>query len=190
MLIRMTGMSVSDDLVFRAVLNVWNDWGLTHTTLKRISNAVGVGEATLLRRFGSKAGLLRSAFALEAAKLCDECVVTGNLRSDLERLVEGYRHLMRRRGRLVFDLILEAPRRDEASAIVPIGAEALNRSAAVIAHYQSSGALRGDNPWEPLLALIGPLILPALQRDPQRRLYPASTGNVDEFLGGWARQRK
>jgi AcrR family transcriptional regulator len=186
----MTGMSVSDDLVFRAVLNVWNDWGLTHTTLKRISNAVGVGEATLLRRFGSKAGLLRSAFALEAAKLCDECVVTGNLRSDLERLVEGYRHLMRRRGRLVFDLILEAPRRDEASAIVPIGAEALNRSAAVIAHYQSSGALRGDNPWEPLLALIGPLILPALQRDPQRRLYPASTGNVDEFLGGWARQRK
>lgn len=179
-------MMVPDQRIFEAVLTVWNDRGFSRTTLKRVGEAVGLGEATLLRRFGSKEKLIRSAFTQAAEEFCRDCTASGDLRSDLTRLVEAFRSLLRRKGRLVLDFALEASRTDEVITMVPVALVAANRVAAMIADYQAKGLLRGTNPWEPIFALIAPLLLPALQHDPQRKLYPSKTGNIEEFLQGWA----
>jgi len=176
----------SNERVIReAALRVWNHYGYSRATLKRIGEAAGLGEPALLRQFGSRAGIMRAALMHEAARLANECEISGDLHQDVSRLIEAFRSLMRRYGRLLLDFVLEASRSDEVLELVPIAMEPLGRAAGVIAYHQASGSLRGENPWEPLLALVGPLILPALQQDPQKRLYASASGNLDEFLLGW-----
>lgn len=179
-------MAISNQRILEAALTVWNDRGFSHTTLRRVGEAVGVGELTLLRRYGSKEELIRSAFMHAADEFCSDCTASGDLRSDLVRLVEAFRLLLQRKGRLVLDFALEASRTDEVIAMVPAALVAANRVATMIAEYQARGLLRGSNPWEPMFALIAPLLLPALQHDPQRKLYPSANGNIEEFLNGWA----
>jgi AcrR family transcriptional regulator len=179
-------VAVSDQQIFEAVLVVWNNRGFSQTTLKRIGEAAGLGELTLLRRFGSKEELVRLAFTHAVEEFCRECTASDDLRSDLVRLVEVFRSLLRRRGRLVLDFILEASRTDQVVELVPTALVATNQIATIIAEHQAKGLLRGDSPWEPILALIAPLLLPALQHDPQSKIYPSASGNIEEFLKGWA----
>jgi AcrR family transcriptional regulator len=179
-------VAISDQRIFEAVLVVWNNRGFSQTTLKRVGEAAGLGELALSRRFGSKDELVRLAFTHAVEEFCRECTASGDLRSDLARFVEAFRSLLRRRGRLVLDFILEVSRTDQVVELVPVALVATNQIATIIAEHQAKGLLRGDNPWEPIFALIAPLFLPALQHDPQRKIYPSATGNIEEFLNGWA----
>jgi len=179
-------VSLPDGRIFEAVLTVWNNRGLSATTLKRVGEAAGVGEATLLRRFGSRDKLIRLAFRQLVDDFCREFSATGDLQSDLTSFATAFRSLSRRRGRLLLDLVLESSRPDRDIDLARSALLAANQIARVVATYQADGRLRGNNPWEAILCFAAPFLLPAMQPDSQRMVYPSATGNIAEFLNGWA----
>jgi hypothetical protein len=132
---------------------------------------------------------MKCAFALGVEEFSKSWRTTGNLPEDIAGIAEAFAQLFRRRGRLVLDFALEASKNSEVQEMAYVAVEALTSAAHVIAAYQQSGELRGNNPWEPLLALAGPMLLPALQHDPHGKLFPNSSRNIDEFLEGWSTSR-
>lgn len=168
-----------------ATLRVWNEQGYSGTTLKRISAVAGIGEAAILRRFGTKAGLICSALEREAEEFCRKCTRTDDLIVDLGNLLEVYQTVFRRRGRLLLELLLGMSKGSALHAMAPVLTTALTKSADVITSYQAMGKLRGVSPWEPLIALLAPLFVASLQEN-RKQLEITSTDRLDRFLQGWA----
>jgi AcrR family transcriptional regulator len=181
---------VPEHRILEAVLDVWTEEGYAGATTRKVAEAAGVSEVTLFRRFGDKVELFKAALALEAAAFTQAAIEhTGDLQADLTRIVETYDSLLSRRGRLIVDFLLEAPRREELRTIAPIPLQAVGQVAALIERYQASGHLRGANPWEGVLALLSPLIVAALLRtaQPSLDLSAGATSRVHAFLQGWRR---
>lgn len=181
-------MAISDRQILEGALVAWNKYGFQRATIRRIADAAGVGEMTVLRHFPDKQDLMRAALAWEIERFVGRLSLTGELRVDLSNLAKAYQSLFSRRGRLVLYMVLEWPNESGLHELAPIITEATNYAASIVAQYQSSGDIQGTDPWEAQLALIAPLILPLLRQDPSQQLPGGPTTRVDEFLGGWGRK--
>jgi AcrR family transcriptional regulator len=175
---------VPERRILEAALQVWSQRGYFRATTKLIAAAAEVGEVTVLRRFGTKADLMKAALALEVGRFSDSLSRSGDLRTDLIHLMKVYDYQLARRSRLVLDFVFEGPGNDELQRLAPMLIDALNGSTEIVSYYQRSGELLGNDPREATLALVGPLILR------RERLQSGSStsdvaGHVERFLLGW-----
>lgn len=174
--------------IFEAAIDVIMDYGYAAATMTQIAAAADVGEATLFRRFEGKEHLLREALRHEVAQFAQEGVVySGDLRADLERVVRAHRRLIRRRGKLILEMMVELPRRPELHDVAAIPFQGVAQITALLERYQAEGRLRGKRPWEATLTLLGPVVVHGAFEglDP---LLPATLEpqqHVDLFLRGW-----
>lgn len=161
------GRRVADEEVFEAAIAVMVERGYTGATTKQIAEAAGINEVTLFRRYGTKARLLRAALLAEVEAFGGPQGVrhTGDVAADLERVVDGYLTLLRRRGRLIPLILAELPRHDELAEVVEVPQRLLMAVGAMIARYQHDGVLRVEPPMQSVAALLGPLFIPALLGD-------------------------
>ena len=182
---------IPEERIFEAAIDTVLERGYTGATTKQIAEAAGISEMTLFRRFGTKDKLLRAALTFEAAKFIGEAIAyTGDVQTDLERVVRTYNRLLKKRGRIALELIAELPRRPELREVARIPQEAMVEIAALVGRYQREGKLQGNSPWQATLELLGPVfVINALKS--VNPLLPASVDPravVERYLAGWGSQ--
>ena len=180
--------AIPEKQIFDAVIEVIIDIGYASATTAQIAEAAGIGEATLFRRFGDKETLLKEALSFEVEQFAKEAVAyTNNLQLDLERIVRTYNRLLKRKGRLIFELMNEFPRRPELSDVATIPMNGMSQVTALLERYQKEGKLKGNRPWEATLALLGPVLVVGAFKS-FNSLLPAMIEpkeHVEVFLNGW-----
>lgn len=95
----------TSDKILTAAIDLMAEKGYDGTTTKEIAAAAGVNEVTLFRHFGTKRGLLETAFrryhyAEEMTRLFAESL-TGDVQADLETISRTYHRLMHRNRKLL-----------------------------------------------------------------------------------------
>ena len=138
-----------------------------------------------MRNFGSKAALLQAALEWEINRFLTRLSDTGEPRVDLLNLVKAAQSLFARRGQLVLDLVLEFPLKAELEDLSQIVVEAIVLTTSIVEKYQAKGILRGGDPFEALLTLIGPLLLPTIKHEPWQQLPSGPEARVEAFLKCW-----
>lgn len=156
---------IREDRVYEAALSVFLARGYEKATTKEISEAAGINETTLFRKYGSKAGLLKQALQhLAASTPLDRIRYTGDLEGDLVAITEAYLQTSRARGELIPVLLAELPRYPELREVLEPPLAILRAVGEVLEQYQNQGLLRR----EPILmttgALMGPLIVTRMMR--------------------------
>lgn len=184
---------IRDEHILAAAVEVIVEQGWRAATTKQIAARAGINEVTLFRRFGSKSDLLREALAREAESFMQAGVTpTGDVRADLERVVELYAERVARIGQLVPVVFGELARDPAAKALLAEPRRMASAVAELIAHYQASGALDdGEPPLVATLALLGPIMALGLVGravDPPPELPPAAD-IVRRYLDGHARSQ-
>ena len=151
---------IDESRVFQAATNLFVRHGYAGTTTKEIAEVAGVNEATLFRRYGSKAALLGKAIDDQWRD-----VPLGGLRSsddleaDLIGIVEAYVETNRRLGAIVPALLVELARSTELRGAFGTALKNVGQLSAILRHHQAKGRLRREDPTVTLVALIGPLLV-------------------------------
>jgi AcrR family transcriptional regulator len=85
----------NDRSIMNAMAELWLEVPLSELTLDRISQRSGVTVRTILRKFGSKEGLLRACIEKEGDKFTSKRmqVTPGDLPAILDALLEEYEHM-------------------------------------------------------------------------------------------------
>ena len=147
-----------------------------------------INEVTLFRRFGNKARLLRAALSAEIDELSKGGQVrhTGDLVEDLRRIVDVYRRLVVRHGRLIPVVLAELPRRPELQTVFEVPQRLLQSAAKIIETYQRAGALIEEPPLQATAGLLGPLLAGALlqQTVGLAPTMPDAHDHVQRYLRG------
>lgn len=180
---------IPEEKMFNAAVEAVVQYGYTAATMKRIAEIAEVGEATLFRRFGTKEVLLQEALRAESTTFLREAITyTGDLQTDLVRVVNAYQQCLQRRGRLALSVLAELPRRPELREIMEAPAAAVASVAILIGRYQAEDRLIGETPWEVLLPLLSPILLGSALRQLQPTLPESfdAEAHVERFLAGWA----
>lgn len=156
---------IDEGKVFAAVMNLVVAQGYGNATTKELAAVAGIHEATLFRKYESKAKLVLRAIHHHLVKApVSDISYTGDLVADLTAIVQSYIESDRLYGAVVSTILIEAPRYPEL-------AEALNLPflhsagmAAILQRYQDQGALVQEHPLHSLNVLIGPLMIQYLFR--------------------------
>jgi AcrR family transcriptional regulator len=152
--------SISDNQILEAALDMIVQRGYSGATTREIAAAAGINEVTLFRRFGSKEKLLHAAIEQEAEHFgAAEIDYTGDLEADLARIFRFYLELVKQRGRAIFVLINELPRRPELLEILQVPMGIAQKVANILMRYQAEGRLIQEPPIHALSVLVGPLLL-------------------------------
>jgi AcrR family transcriptional regulator len=181
--------AIDPDRLLNAALAVWREEGFRAATTRKVAARAGVGEMTLFRRYGDKAGLMAAVLEREGRRFAPEALApTADVAADLERVVAAYAALLDRLGAVVFDFLLNAPAEPALAGLRPVPLAAIDRAAEVVAAHQAAGRLRGGDPRAAVLALLGPVLAGTLLARAQPGAVPATDPNavVTAFLGGWA----
>jgi AcrR family transcriptional regulator len=105
---------IDESRVFEAAVDLFVTHGYEGTTTKDIAAAAGVNEATLFRRYGSKAQLMEAAIDRQWQDVpLTSLEYTGDLERDLTAIVDAYVETNRLRGAIVPALLVELARNDE-----------------------------------------------------------------------------
>jgi AcrR family transcriptional regulator len=179
---------VSDEVVFDAAMRAVAEFGYDRATTRRIAEAAGINEVTLFRRFGDKQRLLLAAIGSELQGFAPEAArPSGDLAADLTAVVEHYARIYARRGGLVLTLLLEASRNPAVAAALRAPVSVMRQLGDLITHYQRAGALVDEPPVEALYALVGPVLMHAIDQrvDGAAGPTPLAAGRVvRRFLAG------
>ena len=65
-----------------------------------------------------------------------------------KRVVSTYNRLLKRKGRLIFEMMNELPRHPELSEVAAVPMNGIGKVAALLQRYQDEGELKGSKPWE------------------------------------------
>jgi AcrR family transcriptional regulator len=180
--------AIDPDRILDAALAVWREEGFRAATTRKVATRAGVGEMTLFRRYGDKAGLMSAVLEREGQRFAPDTLgPTEDVRADLERIVAAYAALLDRLGAVVFDFLLLAPSDPALSGMRPVPLAAVGRAAEVVATHQAAGRLRPGDPMAAVLALLGPILAGALLARAQAVAIPKPdpAKAVSRFLEGW-----
>ena len=151
---------IDENMVFEAAAALFVRRGYAGTTTKENAEAAGVNEATLFRRYGSKAALLGKAIDDQWRDVpLASLHPTDDVESDLRGIVEAYLETNRRRGAIMPALLVELSRSPDLRGAFGAALENLGRLSAILRHHQAEGRLRPEDPMDTLVALMGPLLV-------------------------------
>lgn len=168
-------LDATQTAILDAVIACAIKYGFGGITTRRIADEAGVNEVTIFRRFGSKAEVIKAAFAREASFVQAEAVhYTGDLEADLLRIVEALWQAASRR-QVTLPLILsELPRSPELREAAQHPLQVIGQITHIIQQYQQAGQLQPEPPMLTFAALIGPIMFLTLLRQ-------TMPGSLDEF---------
>ncbi|MFC2063615.1 TetR/AcrR family transcriptional regulator [Chloroflexota bacterium] len=151
---------IDDGFVYQAVMQVVSECGYAGATTKQMADAADISEMTLFRRYGSKVQLVRQAIAhiVSQAGFSSAAEYTGDLRVDLERIVQAYQAAAVKNGLFFMALFSEAARVPDLLDSFDQPLEIFHSIEELIVRYQEEGKLRQENPMQSVAALLGPLM--------------------------------
>jgi len=150
---------IDDSKIFKTVIEMFVSRGYEGTTTKEIAELANINEATLFRKYGSKAGLFEKAIRHQLSDTpLNTLVFTGDLETDLRAIVNAYLETNQLHGEIIPSLLAELPRRPELRGATMILFENIQAAAKIIQAYQLRGDLKTESPMSSLNDLIGPLM--------------------------------
>ncbi len=151
---------VKDEQIYRAALETIMIRGYSGATTKRIAEAANISEVTLFRKYNNKAELLRQALEAMVAQMDIETATayTGDVATDLLRVVETYQGSAEKSGRFIYAILLEIPRNPELANVIENPLAMIQRIANLLKRYQDEGVLKHEHPLHAVTGLIGPLM--------------------------------
>lgn len=151
---------IADVDIFHAVMKVVSERGYAGATTREMAQTANVSEVTLFRRYGSKLELVKQAISaiVEESGFSEAVYHSGDLDSDLLRVVEAYKRSALRHGVFLSALLSDISRHPELSTSLAGPLEVFRSVAELIACYQSDGKLIEEEPYHAVAALFGPMI--------------------------------
>jgi len=155
---------ITDEEIYRAVMQVVSERGYSGATTKQMAEAANVSEVTLFRKYNTKVQLIKQAVAAIVAQTDFETATlyTGDVTTDLLRVVQAYQESAVKNGQLIFIMLSELPRFPELADLLDIPLEIYTGIGNLFAKYQSEGILRPEHPLHAVAALLGPLMYTAM----------------------------
>jgi len=150
---------IDEPNIFRTVVNELVSHGYDGATTKEIAKIAGVNEATIFRKYGSKADLFEKAINNQLSDTpLNWLVYTGDLEADLLVIVEAYKETNEMYGEIIPTLLAELPRYPELKGAFNTAWENIQIIVEIIQEYQAQGVLKPESPLTALNALIGPMM--------------------------------
>jgi AcrR family transcriptional regulator len=179
---------IDENQLFETTIAVFAEVGYRATATQAIATRAGVNEATLFRRYGSKAALINTALThVLAGTPFAGVTITDDVTADLTALVRAYAETAKKYGGAVLTLLTEIPRtpelRDATATLMPN----LVNAAGVIEAHQNAGQLSAGDPLHKLVNLIAPMLVFGLwERTGATPVVPEIDAHtvVAEFLNG------
>lgn len=155
---------IDDEQIFQAIIETITEYGYGGATTHQIANTAGISEVTLFRKFTNKASMVNSAVAALIKNIDFESATqySGDLRSDLIRVIETYRATVVSQSRFFLILIGELKRYPELTGLMNVPVELLFSIGKLINRYQSEGKLRQEPPLHAAASLLGPLVFTSM----------------------------
>jgi AcrR family transcriptional regulator len=148
---------IDETRIFEAVVDLFVSNGFAGTTTKDVAAAAGVNEATLFRKYGSKAKLIELAIDHQWRDVPLATVTySGDLEADLLAIVEAYLETNRLKGEIVAVLLVELARNADLGGAFRLAAANIGSLTGIVMRHQAEGRLRSEDPTVTLVALIGP----------------------------------
>ena len=174
--------------IFKTVIDRLVSHGYEGATTKEIAQVAGVNEATLFRKYGSKAALFERAVNHQLLDTpLSKLSFTGELEVDLMAIVEAYLQTNEMYGEIIPTILTELPRHPELKGAFKTSWENIQVVVRILQAYQAQGYLKQESPLTCLNALIGPLMTSQMIRRanlgfPVPEINPSEY--VTAFLGG------
>jgi AcrR family transcriptional regulator len=144
--------------LFETVIRDWMKHGYSGSTTKKIAKVAGINEATLFRRYGSKAGLFARAIDQQLADTpLAKIQISNNLLVDLSALADAYIATFEVHGDVVFRTLQESPRHPEVKDAVTNLLSNMQKMLQLMASHQQQGHLQTEYPMLTLTSFIGPI---------------------------------
>jgi AcrR family transcriptional regulator len=151
---------IDEENLFLEVVRTIVDLGIGKATTKQIAKAAGVNEVTLFRKYGNKSGLICEAFQqILATSPLNELDYSGNLESDLIRIVKAYKETSFLYGEVIPIIIAEIPRDPDLRELLDPFLSVVQSIMKIIQIYQREGVLRNEPGFSAVSALLGPIII-------------------------------
>ena len=151
---------IDEDEVFAAVIKILVTRGYDRATVQELAAAAKIHEATLFRKYGSKAGLIERAVEREFSKApLSQVSYTGNLEGDLHAILEAYMATYQEYGEIIPMILLEIPRYPELRNVLETPWANIRGLVDIIERYQSQGLLREEPPLMSVNAFLAPVLL-------------------------------
>ncbi|MEJ2043282.1 MAG: TetR/AcrR family transcriptional regulator [Reinekea sp.] len=149
---------IDETSLFKAVIADWMARGYAGCTTRDIAKAAGVNEATLFRRYGSKAGLFARAIDHQLADVpLATLTPSDDLNADLHRLAQAYITTFKMHGDVVFRTIQEIPRYPEVREAAGNFFRNIQNMVQIFVSHQQQNRIRSEPPLLTLTAFIGPI---------------------------------
>lgn len=155
---------IDDDQIFQAIIETITEYGYSGATTRQIAETAGISEVTLFRKFTNKATMVNSAVAALIKKIDFESVTqySGDLRSDLIRVIEAYQATVVSNSGFFLILINEMKLHPELTGLMNVPVELLFSIGKLINRYQAEGKLCQEPPLLAAASLLGPLIFTSM----------------------------
>ena len=151
---------IDEQKIFQTVVDMLIEHGYEGATTKEIAVAAGVNEATLFRKYASKAELFERAINEQFSNApLREVEYTGELENDLLEIVKSYLETNALYGEIIPALLAALPRHPELKGAFSVVWGNIQIMARIIEKYQAEGQLREESPFACLNILIGPLMM-------------------------------
>ncbi len=154
---------IDTDTLFGATLDLFALHGYLGLTTQDVARRAAINEATIYRRYGTKAGLVEAALAhgLSSAPFAD-LSASEDMETDLLGMLEAFQATTRLYGGAVVTLLTEVSRHPELRpAMAPLLVN-MSRAAEVLQAHQEHGRLIPGNPWQQLMLLLSPFLASGL----------------------------
>jgi AcrR family transcriptional regulator len=163
--------TVDTNRIHHAALQVFVERGYEAATTKDIAERAGVNEATLYRRYNTKAELVRTALADQLGQSpFGHLSGSDDARADIALIVKAYIETFETFGAVVMALMNDAKQSAELQSATSALLPNLQNAAGIIARHQVAGRISPGNPMAKLLTLIAPVAMVGLAPPPMRRL--------------------
>jgi len=151
---------LEDEQIYRAVIQIVAERGYSGTTTKQMADAANVSEVTLFRKYGSKQQLVKQAISsiINLSDLASAAQYTGDIYTDLTRIVQAYQDSAVKHGGFIIALFSEMSRHPELIDSIDEPLTIFMEMGKLIALYQAAGQLRKEHPLHLLAVLLGPVM--------------------------------